>query len=129
MSLVEAMRTEFNTEVFGLLKDEGFDSAINQIKQAFGKKDVYPSIEEKAAMLLYLVVKNHAFVDGNKRIAAACFLLFLEKNKLLFTRNANAIMSNEALASLTLLVATSKSEEMATMKQLIVSILNRNNSE
>jgi death-on-curing family protein len=129
MSLVEAMRTEFNTEVFGLLKDEGFDSAINQIKQAFGKKDVYPSIEEKAAMLLYLVVKNHAFVDGNKRIAAACFLLFLEKNKLLFTRNTNAIMSNEALASLTLLVATSKSEEMATMKQLIVSILNRNNSE
>lgn len=77
-------------------------------------------------MLLYLVVKNHAFVDGNKRIAAACFLLFLEKNKLLFNTNGTAILSNEALASLTLFVATSKSEEMETVKQLIMSILNRN---
>jgi len=127
MVIVESMRTEFNTAVFGKLKDKGFDSALGQIEQAFGKKDIYPSIEEKAAMLLYLIVKNHAFVDGNKRIAAACFLLFLERNKLLFDTHGNAILSNEALASLTLLVASSKSDEMETMKQLIISILNRNN--
>ena len=71
------MRAEFNTAVFGKLKDSGFDSAIHQIKQSFGLEELYPSLEEKAAMLLYLVVKNHAFVDGNKRIGAACFLLFL----------------------------------------------------
>lgn len=128
MAIVESMRTEFNTAVFGMLKDTGFDSAIGQIKQGFGKKDIYPSIEEKAAMLLYLIVKNHAFVDGNKRIAAACFLLFLERNNLLFDKHGNAILSNEALASITLLVASSKSDEMETMKQLIISILNRNNS-
>ena len=127
MAIVDSMRTEFNTAVFGKLKDKGFDSAISQIRQSFGKKDIYPSIEEKAAMLLYLIVKNHAFVDGNKRIAAACFLLFLERNKLLFDTHGNAILSNEALASLTLLVASSKSDEMETMKQLIISILNRNN--
>lgn len=128
MAIVESMRTEFNTAVFGMLKDTGFDSAIGQIQQGFGKKDIYPSIEEKAAMLLYLIVKNHAFVDGNKRIAAACFLLFLERNNLLFDKHGNAILSNEALASITLLVASSKSDEMETMKQLIISILNRNNS-
>jgi death-on-curing family protein len=128
MAIVESMRTEFNTAVFGMLKDTGFDSAIGQIQQGFGKKDIYPSIEEKAAMLLYLIVKNHAFVDGNKRIAAACFLLFLERNNLLFDKHGNAILSNEALASITLLVASSKSDEMETMKQLIMSILNRNNS-
>jgi death-on-curing family protein len=128
MAIVESMRTEFNTAVFGMLKDSGFDSAIGQIQQGFGKKDIYPSIEEKAAMLLYLIVKNHAFVDGNKRIAAACFLLFLERNNLLFDKHGNAILSNEALASITLLVASSKSDEMETMKQLIISILNRNNS-
>jgi prophage maintenance system killer protein len=127
MAIVESMRTEFNTAVFGMLKDTGFDSAIGQIQQGFGKKDIYPSIEEKAAMLLYLIVKNHAFVDGNKRIAAACFLLFLDRNNLLFDNHGNAILSNEALASITLLVASSKSDEMETMKQLIISILNRNN--
>jgi prophage maintenance system killer protein len=127
MAIVESMRREFNTAVFGKLKDTGFDSAIGQIQQGFGEKDIYPSIEEKAAMLLYLIVKNHAFVDGNKRIAAACFLLFLERNNLLFDKYGNAILSNEALASITLLVASSKSDEMETMKQLIISILNRNN--
>ncbi len=80
MDIVEKMRAEFNSDVFGKEKDGGFDSAVNQIRQGFGEQEVYPSIEEKAAMLLYLVVKNHAFVDGNKRIAAACFLLFLERN-------------------------------------------------
>ncbi len=126
MKLVDQMRAEFNSDVFGKEKDGGFDSAVNQIMQGFGEQDVYPSIEEKAAMLLYLVVKNHAFVDGNKRIAAACFLLFLERNSMLYTNAGQTIISNEALASLTLFVAASKAEEMETVKKLLISVLNRN---
>lgn len=126
MKLVDLMRAEFNSDVFGKEKDGGFDSAVNQIIQGFGEQDAYPSIEEKAAMLLYLVVKNHAFVDGNKRIAAACFLLFLERNSLLYTNAGQTIISNEALASLTLFVAASKAEEMETVKKLLISVLNRN---
>jgi prophage maintenance system killer protein len=125
MILVNNMRIEFNTSVFGLERDGGFESAINQIRQGFGEKEFYPSLEEKAAMLLYLVVKNHAFVDGNKRIAAACFLLFLERNKLLYTPIGQPILSNDALASLTLFVAASNSEEMETVKKLLISVLNR----
>ncbi len=126
MKLVNQMRIEFNSDVFGKEKDGGFDSAVNQIMQGFGEQDAYPSIEEKAAMLLYLVVKNHAFVDGNKRIAAACFLLFLDRNKLLYKETGQTIISNEALASLTLFVAASKADEMETVKKLLISVLNRN---
>jgi prophage maintenance system killer protein len=126
MVLVDKMRSEFNSDVFGKEKDGGFDSAVNQIKQGFGDQEVYPSIEEKAAMRLYLVVKNHAFVDGNKRIAAACFLLFLQRNGLLYTDSGELIISNEALASLTLFVAASKADEMETVRRLLVSVLNRN---
>ncbi len=125
MELVEKMRAEFNSGVFGKEKDGGFDSAVNQIRQSFGEQEIYPSIEEKAAMLLYLVVKNHAFVDGNKRIAAACFLLFLERNGLLHTNSGQPIISNEALASLTLFVAASKADEMETVRRLLISVLNR----
>lgn len=81
--LVEQMRTEFNSAVFGKEKDNNFQSSIAQITKGYGDSDFYPSIEEKAATLLYLVTKNHSFVDGNKRIAAACFLKFLEKNNML----------------------------------------------
>lgn len=126
MDLVERMRSEFNSDVFGKEKDGGFNSSVNQIRQAFGDRDVYPSLEEKAAMLLYMVVKNHAFVDGNKRIAAACFLLFLERNGMLYNSTGQTIISNEALASLTLFVAASQAEEMETIKKLLISILNRN---
>ena len=126
LNLVNQMRLEFNSDVFGREKDGGFDSAINQIMQGFGEQDVYPSIEEKAAMLLYLVIKNHAFVDGNKRIAAGCFLLFLERNGILYTNTGQTIISNEALATLTLFVAASKAEEMETVKKLLISVLNRN---
>ena len=119
------MQLGFHSNLFGKLKDGGFDSALHQIMQGFGDVEVYPSIEEKAAMLLYLIVKNHAFVDGNKRIAAACFLLFLDKNELLFTSLNHSIISNEALASLTLFVASSKAEEMETVKKLLISVLNR----
>jgi prophage maintenance system killer protein len=123
--LVEQMRFGFHSNLFGKLKNGGFDSALHQIMQGFGDVEVYSSIEEKAAMLLYLIVKNHAFVDGNKRIAAACFLLFLDKNELLFSSTNQSVISNEALASLTLFVASSRAEEMETVKKLLISVLNR----
>jgi prophage maintenance system killer protein len=125
MEVVERMKSDFNSGVFGKEKDGGFISAVTLIEQQFDKKDIYLSIEEKASMLLYLIVKNHAFVDGNKRIAAACFLLFLERNNLLYNDKGLTIISNEALASLTLFVASSKAEEMETVRHLLVSILNR----
>ncbi len=127
MALVEQMRNDLNSDVFGKEKDQSFHSSVNQIRQSFNEQDLYHSLEEKAAMLLYLVVKNHSFVDGNKRIAAACFLLFLQRNELLYTNLQQTIISNEALASLTLFVAASKTEEMETVKNLLISILNRNN--
>ena len=125
-NIIETMRADFDSAIFGKEKDGSFQSAIAQISKGFGEEDFYPSIEEKAATLLYLIVKNHGFVDGNKRIAAACFLLFLEKNDLLYTQNREPIVSNEALASLTLFVASSKPDEMETVKKLIISVLNRN---
>lgn len=123
--LIELMVTEFDSQVFGKEKDKSFRSSIAQIEKGFEGVDFYPSLEEKAAMLLYLVVKNHSFVDGNKRIAAACFLKFLENNNLLFKANSQPIISNDTLASLTLFIAASKPEEMETVKRLVVSVLNR----
>lgn len=123
--IINTMRRDFDSFVFGKEKDDSFRSSVAQISKGFGEIDFYPSIEEKAATLLYLVIKNHSFVDGNKRIAAACFLLFLEVNGLL-RADENPILSNEALASLTLFAAASKPEEMETVKKLIVSVLNRN---
>jgi death-on-curing family protein len=125
-SLINQMKLEFESDLFGLEKDKSFESAIAQISKGFGEKDFYPSIEEKAATLLYLIIKNHAFTDGNKRIAAVCFLLFLEYNNALSNNDGTMIISNEALASITLFAAASKPEEMDVVKNLIVSILNRN---
>lgn len=126
LNLIAKMKSAFVSDVFAKPKDKGFESSVKQIAQSFGKEELYKSIEEKAATLLYLIVKNHSFVDGNKRIAAACFLHFLEKNNLLYLEKNTPIISNEALAAITLFVATSKPEEMETVKQLIISILNRN---
>ncbi|MDP3285038.1 MAG: Fic family protein, partial [Desulfobacterales bacterium] len=125
LKLIDAMRGEFVSELFGKEKDTGFESSIRQIYQSFGGTEMYPSVEEKAAMLLYLIVKNHSFIDGNKRIAAACFLYFLERNGLLYHKSGGTIISNEALASLTLFIAVSKPKEMQTVKQVAVSLLNR----
>jgi len=124
LDLIQKMRSDFNSDIFALPKDESFDSSINQIQQSFDGKELYPSVEKKAAILLYLIVKNHSFVDGNKRIGAACFLLFLKRNNLLFIES-KPIISNEALAALTLFVATSQTSEMDVIVNLIVSILNR----
>jgi death-on-curing family protein len=126
MAIVERMRSGFDSTIFGQERGDGFKSAIAQISQGFGEKELYSTFEEKAATLLYLIVKNHAFVDGNKRIAAACFLLFLEKNGRLRPDPERLTISNEALAGLTLFVAVSRPDEMETVKRLIISILNRN---
>ncbi|MBE9461878.1 RhuM family protein [Dyadobacter subterraneus] len=125
-NIIESMRRDFDSDIFGREKDDSFQSSVAQISKGFGDIDFYPSIEEKAATLLYLIIKNHSFVDGNKRIAAACFLLFLENNNILKTKSGLMIISNEALASLTLFAAASKPEEMGTVKKLIISVLNRN---
>lgn len=81
-NIIESMRRDFDSDIFGKEKDDSFQSSVAQISKGFGDTDFYPSIEEKAATLLYLIIKNHSFVDGNKRIAAAFFLLFLENNDL-----------------------------------------------
>ncbi len=124
--LITQMKDEFDSDLFAIEKDQGFDSSINQISKGFEEQDFYPTLEEKAATLLYLITKNHAFTDGNKRIAAACFLLFLDKNGMLIGQDGDLVISNEALASITLFVATSNPEEMEVVKKLIISILNRN---
>ena len=128
LDFIEQMYSDFESDVFAKPKDESFHSSVNQIAQSFGGQELYPSIQEKAANLLYFIVKNHSFVDGNKRIAAACFLYFLDKNNALLNNN-KPIIDNEALASLTLFIATSKSEEANIVKRFIISILNRNLGE
>jgi prophage maintenance system killer protein len=125
LEVVEAMRRSFDSAVFGKAKDESFYSSVSQIYQSFGGEELYPSLEQKAAMLLYLVVKNHSFIDGNKRIAAALFLHFLDKNQILYHPSGSQRISAEGLATLTLLIAVSKPEEKDTMLKIIITILNR----
>jgi len=124
--VISSMKSEFESGVFAKEKDGSFESAIAQISKGFGDEDFYPTLEQKAATLLYSIIKNHGFVDGNKRIAAACFLLFLQRNDLLQKQNGELLISNDALAALTLFIASSKPEEMDTVKKLAVSMLNRN---
>jgi len=124
--LINDMVAEFDSALFGKEKDKSFQSSIAQIEKGFDDIDFYPSLEEKAVMLLYLIVKNHSFVDGNKRIAAACFLKFLQKNNMLFNAQQEPIINSDTLASLTLFIASSKPEEMEMVKRLVISVLNRN---
>ncbi|GAB6088502.1 RhuM family protein [Spirochaeta dissipatitropha] len=126
MKLIKDMYSDFKSDVFAQPKDESFNSSIGQIQQRFGGTELYPTIEEKAANLLYFITKNHSFVDGNKRIAAACFLLFLEQNNILIKKDGSLIMDNNTLAAVTLFIATSKADEADIVKRLIISILNRN---
>jgi prophage maintenance system killer protein len=126
MKMINRMYADLESSVFAQPKDESFHSSINQIRQSFGDTELYPSIEEKAANLLYFITKNHSFIDGNKRIAAACFLYFLQKNNALFKSNGSTIIDNATLAALTLFIANSKTEESEIVKHLTISILNRN---
>ena len=113
--------------MFGLEKDDSFQSSIGTIYQTFEGTDLYPSIEEKAANLLYFVTKNHSFTDGNKRIAAFLFLYFLERNGVLFDVEGNKRIADNTLVALTLMIAVSKPEEKETMTKVIVNLINKNN--
>ena len=128
MEAIAALKTQFGgSDLFGLPKDGSFASSIGQIYQTWEGRDLYPSVEEKAAMLLYLVVKNHSFVDGNKRIAATLFLWFLENNGLLYHADGSKRIGDNALVALTLLIAESRTEEMEMMVKVVVNLINKNN--
>lgn len=125
---IETLRNKFGSgALFGNEKDQTFKSSINTIYQTFDGKDLYPSIEEKAAMLLYLVVKNHSFSDGNKRIAAFLFLWFLENNNILYKPDGTKLIENNTLVAITLMIAESRTEEKDVMVKVVVNLINRNN--
>ncbi len=124
MKAIGELKNKFGgSELFGNEKDKSFKSSLNAIYQTFDSKDLYPSVEEKAAHLLYFVVKNHSFTDGNKRIAAFLFVWFLERNNLLYHLNKKVIDDN-ALVALTLMIAESNPDDMNMMIKVIVNLLN-----
>lgn len=116
-----------NSDLFGNEKDESFKSSISTVYQTFNGIDLYPSIEEKAANLLYFVTKNHSFTDGNKRIAAFIFLYFMEKNGILFDQFGQKRIADNALVALTLMIAVSRPEEKEIMTKVVVNLINRKN--
>ena len=116
-----------NSDLFGQEKDDSFKSSISTIYQTFDGVDLYPSIEEKAANLLYFIVKNHSFTDGNKRIAAFLFLFFLEKNRILLTETGQKRIADNTLVALTLMTAVSNPEEKETITKVIINLINKNN--
>ncbi|SBW02523.1 RhuM family protein [uncultured Dysgonomonas sp.] len=128
MEAIYVLRDKFGSGgLFGNEKDQSFKSSISTIYQTFGGEELYPSIEEKAAMLLYLVTKNHSFSDGNKRIAAFLFLWFLEKNDILYKSDSTRLIENNTLVALTLMIAESRTEEKDIMVKVIVNLINQNN--
>ena len=128
MQTIGALREKFGgSTLFGNEKDDSFKSSIGQIYQTFGGKDLYPSVEEKAAMLLYLVTKNHSFSDGNKRIAATLFLWFLNNNGILYREDGTKRIADNTLVALTLMIAESRTEEKDTMVKVVVSLINKEN--
>jgi prophage maintenance system killer protein len=125
---VHQLKVRFvGSDLFGKEKDRSFKSSIASIYQTFGGKELYPSVEEKAANLLYFIVKNHSFVDGNKRIAASIFLWFLEANGLLYRKDGAKRIADNALVALTLMIAESNPSERDTIVVLAVNLINRNN--
>lgn len=118
-NLIDQMRFNADSDLFGHEKDDSFKGSIGNIYQSFGGEDVYPSLEEKAANLLYFVTKNHSFSDGNKRIAATIFLYFLDKNGILYDENGNKRIADYTLVALTIMIAESRIEE----KEMMVSII------
>lgn len=128
MAAIDELREKFGgSSLFGNEKDQSFKGSIGAIYQTFGEQDLYPSIEEKAAMLLYLVTKNHSFSDGNKRIAAFLFLWFMERNGILYHPDGTKRIGNNTLVALTLMIAESRTEEMDIMVKVIVNLINKNN--
>ncbi len=130
MEAIDGLREKFGGSVlFGNEKDDSFKSSIGQIYQTFGGEDLYPSVEEKAAMLLYLVTKNHSFSDGNKRIAATLFLWFLNNNHILYHHDGTKRIADSTLVALTLMIAESRTEEKDVMVKVVVNLINKNNDE
>ena len=128
MEQIQRLRDKFGASVlFGNEKDDSFKSSIGQIYQTFGGEELYPSVEEKAAMLLYLVTKNHSFSDGNKRIAATLFLWFLNNNKILYNSDGSKRIADSTLVALTLMIAESKTEEKDVMVKVVVNLINQRN--
>ena len=128
MEAIKALREKFGgSTLFGNEKDDSFKSSIGQIYQTFGGKELYPSVEEKAAMLLYLVTKNHSFSDGNKRIAATLFLWFLNNNGILYREDGSKRLADNTLVALTLMIAESRTEEKDVMVKVVVNLINQKN--
>ena len=125
---IEGLRKKFGgSDLFGNEKDDSFKSSIGQIYQTFGGEELYPSVEEKAAMLLYLVTKNHSFSDGNKRIAATLFLWFLNNNRILYREDGTKRLADNTLVALTLMIAESKPEEKDVIVKVVVNLINQMN--
>ena len=128
MEAISGLRDKFGgSSLFGNEKDDSFKSSIGQIYQTFGGEELYPSVEEKAAMLLYLVTKNHSFSDGNKRIAATLFLWFLNNNGILYRPDGSKRLADNTLVALTLMIAESKTEEKDVMVKVVVNLINQKN--
>ena len=128
MHEIDVLRQKFGGSVlFGNEKDESFKSSIGQIYQTFDGTELYPSVEEKAAILLYLVTKNHSFSDGNKRIAATLFLWFMNNNNILYRPDGSKRIADNTLVALTLMIAESKTEEKDIMVKVVVNLINQAN--
>ena len=128
MQAIRSLKERFGeSALFGNEKDESFKSSIGQIYQTFDGIELYPSTEEKAAMLLYLVTKNHSFSDGNKRIAATLFLWFLNNNRILYREDGSKRIADNTLVALTLMIAESRPEEKDVMVKVVVNLINKNN--
>lgn len=130
MEVINALKEKFGgSKWFANEKDDSFKSSIGQIYQTFGGEELYPSVEEKAAMLLYLVVKNHSFSDGNKRIAAMLFLWFLNNNRVLYAKDGHKRIADNTLVALTLMIAESRTEEKDVMVKVVVNLINKENHQ
>lgn len=128
MEAINVLKDKFGgSQWFANEKDDSFKSSIGQIYQTFGGEELYPSVEEKAAMLLYLVVKNHSFSDGNKRIAAMLFLWFLNNNHVLYAEDGHKRIADNTLVALTLMIAESRTEEKDVMVKVVVNLINKEN--
>ena len=128
MEAIRSLKGKFGeSKLFAHEKDQSFKSSIATIYQTFDGIELYPSIEEKAAMLLYLVTKNHSFSDGNKRIAAMLFLWFMENNGILYSPNGEKRIADNTLVALTLMIAESHTEEKDIMVKVVVNLINQNN--
>ena len=125
--LIERMKRQFDSDLFGAEKDDSFKGSIGAIYQTFDEKEVYPSLEEKASNLLYFIVKNHSFVDGNKRIAAAIFLYFLSKNNILYREDGSKRLADNTLVAITLMIAESRSDEKSNIISVMINLINQNN--